>query len=81
MQKSDLWDLVAYDYEEDVSYENTSLTVDLTSPWTEFQEHRWDWHQDVTYFYQDGQRAAELRVNIPHRVCHPSLVELSNITC
>lgn len=56
-----------YNYDTDVFNEAASLTEDLKTPWTEIQEHRWDWHPDITRFYQDGQEAAELTVNIPKR--------------
>jgi len=60
--------LTAYNYDTDTFNEDASFTDDLNVPWTELQEHRWDWHPDITRFYQDGQEAAQLTVNIPQRV-------------
>lgn len=56
-----------YDYDTDTSNEDASLTDNLSVPWTELQEHRWDWRPDITRFYQDGQEAAKLTINIPQR--------------
>ncbi|RPB25239.1 concanavalin A-like lectin/glucanase [Terfezia boudieri ATCC MYA-4762] len=56
-----------YNYVTDTSYEDASLTDSLSVPWTELQEHRWDWHPDITRFYQDGQEAAQLTVNTPQQ--------------
>ncbi|KAF8417252.1 concanavalin A-like lectin/glucanase domain-containing protein [Tirmania nivea] len=56
-----------YNYETGTFNEDASLIHDLSVPWTEFQEYRWDWHPDITRFYQNGQETAELTVNIPQR--------------
>ncbi|KAI9797218.1 MAG: hypothetical protein M1833_005627 [Piccolia ochrophora] len=43
----------------------SSAPVDLNTPWTEEQQHRFDWSEDNVTFYQDAEPMYATIVNIP----------------
>jgi len=55
----------SYNSETDSDYPGTTVGTVLKLPWTEMQEHRWDWYPGTAKFYQDGAQVSELTTNTP----------------
>ncbi|KAI1346982.1 concanavalin A-like lectin/glucanase domain-containing protein [Xylaria sp. FL0043] len=44
---------------------DATTVVDLATPWTQWQEHRYDWTPGSSDWYVDGQKVASIQVQAP----------------
>lgn len=45
--------------------DGATSTVSLSSPWTEWQEHRYDWTPGSSDWYVDGEKVASIQLQTP----------------
>lgn len=63
--------LIAIDSHTGNEIAGATFAEQLKKPWTEFQEHRFDWIQGLTTFYEDNVPRLEMRKNVPTHVYSP----------
>lgn len=61
--------LIAFDSLTGDEITNATFAEQLRKPWTQFQEHRFDWIQGLTTFYEDNVPRLQMRKNVPTHVC------------
>jgi hypothetical protein len=63
---------VAYDAATDTLIAGATFKEPLTLPWSQLQEHKFEWIEGETRFYQDNVLKRTIRKNVPEHVCpHP----------
>ncbi|KAL7276433.1 hypothetical protein RUND412_000572 [Rhizina undulata] len=56
----------AYIAQTDTLIPDATYQVQLDSPWTEFQEQRFDWMPGLTAFYETNKLKQDMRTNVPN---------------
>jgi hypothetical protein len=58
----------AYDAATDTMVTGATFKEPLTLPWSQFQEHKFEWSEGETRFYQDNVLKRTIRKNVPEHV-------------
>ncbi|KAI1498959.1 concanavalin A-like lectin/glucanase domain-containing protein [Biscogniauxia marginata] len=55
----------SYDAHNDADNPKATRIVDMATPWTTWQEHRYDWTPELSEWYVDGARVASISFQAP----------------
>lgn len=66
--------LIAFDSHTGDAVAGSTFSERLDKPWASFQEHRFDWIQGLTTFYEDNAPKLQMRKNVPTHVCFPNSI-------